>query len=160
MSELLNQGYERHKVQRISESGICMAYVPIGMVQNGLIELPHLGKMTLDHYSSVVQLAALLVLNGFEEITINHTGEADITAKRQGITYAFEYEIKNSHTTEQIIKKHATALEKYNIAKIVCSGTDYPFFVNILSEKNVLKRGHAIEVFVSSSPCDQAVSAV
>ena len=160
MSILLSQGYERHKVQRISESGICMAYVPVGMVKNGLIELPHLGKMTLDHYSSVVQLAALLVLNGFEEITINHTGEADITAKKQGITYAFEYEMKNSHTTEQIIKKHATALEKYNIAKIVCSGTDYPFFVNILSEKNVLKRGHAIEVFVSNSLCEQAVPAV
>lgn len=160
MSELLNQGYERHKVQRISKSGITMAYVPIGMVKNGSIDLPHLGKMTLDHYSSVVQLAALLVLNGFEEITINHTGEADITAKKKGITYAFEYEIKNSHTTEQIIKKHATALEKYNVAKIVCSGTDYSFFEKILSEKNVLKRGHAVEIFVSNGLCEMAIPTV
>ena len=154
MSELLNNGYERNKVQRISESGICMAYVPVGMVQNGLIELPHIGKMTLDHYSSVVQLAALLVLNGFEEITINHTGEADITAKYRGVTFAFEYEVKNSHTTDQIIEKHTTALEKYNVVKIVCSGTDYSFFEKILSENYVLKRGNAVEVFVSNPLCE------
>jgi hypothetical protein len=123
-------------------------------VVTSTLVLPHIGKMTLDHYSSVVQLAALLVLNGFEEITINHTGEADITAKYRGVTFAFEYEVKNSHTTDQIIEKHTTALEKYNVVKIVCSGTDYSFFEKILSENYVLKRGNAVEVFVSNPLCE------
>ena len=150
LSELLNQGYERHKVQRIAESGITMCYVPKGTVQNGLVDIPHIGKMTLDHYASVVQLAGLLVLSGFEEVTISHTGDADITAKYQGATFAFEYEVKNSHTMDQIIEKHSTALEKYDIVKFVCSAADARFFEKAVSEKYLLKRGYDVRNFVIS----------
>lgn len=154
LSILINQGYEKHKVQRIAESGITMCYVPKGTVQNGLVEVPHIGKMTLDHYASVIQLAAVLVLNNFEDVTISHTGDVDIKAKYKGVTFGFEYEIKGSHTTEQIIEKHATALEKYDVVKFVCSASDSRFFEKAVSERYLLKRGYDVRDFAISPLCE------
>jgi hypothetical protein len=52
-SILLQQGYEKHQVQRVDKSGTVAVYIPQGMLQNKLINLPHLGDQTLDHYASV-----------------------------------------------------------------------------------------------------------
>lgn len=117
-------------------------------------------KMTLDHYTSVVQLAGLLTLNGFEEVTISHTGGVDITARLDGMTYAFEYEVKGSHTTDQIIEKLSTALENYNVVKFVCSATDARFFEKTISSKYLLKRGYEVRDFIISQPCEAGILAV
>jgi len=107
-----------------------------------------------------VQLAGLLVLSGFEEVTISPTGDADITAKYQGATFAFEYEVKNSHTMDQIIEKHSTALEKYDIVKFVCSAADARFFEKAVSEKYLLKRGYDVRNFVISPLCEMPVQPI
>ena len=42
-SILLQQGYDLHKVTRLTEAGKAAVYVPKGMIKNGLIDLPHFG---------------------------------------------------------------------------------------------------------------------
>jgi hypothetical protein len=148
-SQLLQQGYEKHRVQRVTEQKATVAYVPVGMVKGGLIDLPHLGKQSLDHYASVVQLAALLSLYGFEDIKVNHSQNVDIEAKFQGKTYAFEYEIKGSHTTEQLVRKKTDALQNFDIFRFVCSKTDAEFIKPTAGELYTLVRGTQVKAFVS-----------
>ena len=148
-SQLLQQGYEKHRVQRVTEQKATVCYVPVGMVKGGLIDLPHLGKQSLDHYVSVVQLAALLSLYGFEDIRINHSQNVDLEAKFQGKTYAFEYEIKGSHTTEQLIRKKTDALQNFDIFRFVCSKTDAEFIKPTAGELYTLVRGTQVKAFVS-----------
>jgi len=55
----VQQVYDKHQVQSIGKTGSTIAYLPKGMLHEGLVKLPGLGKQTLDHYSSVIQLARL-----------------------------------------------------------------------------------------------------
>jgi hypothetical protein len=156
-SQLLQQGYEKHRVQRVAEQKPTICYVPAGMVKGKLIDLPHFGKQSLDHYASVVQLASLLSLNGFEEITITHSGEADITAKINGKTIAFEYEIRGSHTTEQLIRKKTDALMNYDIFRFVCSSTDAEYIGKAAGELYTLARGAPVMSFISEISANKTV---
>jgi hypothetical protein len=149
-STLLLQGYERHKVARIAENGTTTAYVPAGMVKDGLIDLPHFGKQSLDHYASVIQLAGLLSVNGFEEISIIHDAEVDISAKIGGLRVAFEYE-KYDHKSPDIwMRKKAAALEKYDLVKFVCSAVDAKQIVKVVGENYILRRGAAVSEFIQT----------
>lgn len=75
------------------------------MIQKGLINLPHFGDQTLDHYASVLQLAALVQDHGFTEIHIIHETDVDLSAKINGKTIAFEYENYNNKNLDIITKK-------------------------------------------------------
>jgi hypothetical protein len=147
---LLQQGYEKHKVQRVGETGSMIAFCPLGMVQDGLIKLPHLGDQTLDHYSSVVQLAGLLEKYGFEEIALYHNQQVDISAKINGKTVAFEYENYNNKNPDIIIKKKESALEKYDVVMFITSSTDLPMITKAVGSRYCIKRGSAVTEFIES----------
>ena len=158
---LKKQGYDKQRVQRIDSPGPTMAYVPSGMVVNGMISLPHFGKQSLDHYASVVQLTELLVRLGYEDVIINHgnestnqAGEVDIEAKYQGKTFAFEYENYNNKSPEIFMRKLESALGKYDVVQFVCSDKDSKFIGKAIGDekciKYILKRGEDVMNFVSN----------
>jgi len=156
---LRKQGYDKHRVQRIAQPGPTMCYAPTGMIDSrGLIDLPHFGDQTLDHYASVIQLAALLQSMGFTDIIINHgnessnqAGTVDIEAKYDGKTYAFEYENYNNKSPDIFTRKLESALEKYDVVRFVCSATDAKFISKAINEKYILKRGDEVMQFVVES---------
>jgi hypothetical protein len=150
ISTLLTQGYERHKVARIEESGTTTVYVPAGMVQDELIKSPHVGKQTLDHYASVVQLAGFLSVNGFEEISITHNKGANISAKIGGVRVAFEYEKHGNESPNSWMKKKESALENHDIVKFVCNSTDAKQIVKVVGEKYILRRGTEVSDFIKT----------
>jgi hypothetical protein len=149
-SILLQQGYDLHKVTRLTEAGKAAAYVPKGMIQDGLIELPHFGKQTLDHYASVLQLAALIQANCGEEIHIIHEFDVDLSAKINGKKIAFEVENYNNKNLDLIVKKKEVALEKYDMVKFVCSALDAKQIVKAVGERYILRRGAAVTEFIES----------
>jgi Helicase HerA, central domain len=149
-SILLQQGYDLHKVTRLTEAGKAAVYVPKGMIQDGLIELPHFGKQTLDHYSCVLQLAALIQDNHGEEIHIIHESDVDLSAKINGKKIAFEVENYNNKNLDIIVKKKEVALEKYDMVKFVCSALDAKQIVKAVGERHILKRGAAVTEFIES----------
>ena len=59
-----------------------------------------------------------------------------------------EYEIKGSHTTEQLIKKKSTALEDGSEVRFICSSSDYPFISQAVGEDYTLSRGAAVTDFL------------
>lgn len=143
-SILLQRGYEKHQVTRVDKAGTVTAYAPQGMIENKIVNLPGLGDQTLDHYASVLQLAALLIKYGFEEIQINHTGEQDIISKINGQTIAWEYERYNKKNLDIIVKKKAAALEKCDKVWFVCSSADVKYISKAVGEDYTLARGAAV----------------
>ena len=156
-STLLQQGYEKHYVQRVEKTGRVVAFFPKGVVKNGLMKLPGIGDMTLDHYASVVNLGALMQEEKFDEITINHNDKEDLRGKKNGKILKLEYEIKGSHTTEELIKKKATAIEDGSTVRFICSSSDYPFISQAVGEDYTLSRGVTVADFLHNfgKPDDQ-----
>jgi hypothetical protein len=149
-SVLLQQGFEKHKVQRIGETGSMTAFCPMGMVQNGLINLPHLGDQSLDHYSSVVQLAGMLEKYKAEEIALYHTQEVDISCKINGLKVGFEYENYNNKNLDIIVQKKEAALKKYDVVMFITNSTDLPLITKAVGNKYCIKRGSAVTEFIES----------
>lgn len=145
---LMQQGYEKHFVQRTGQTGRVAAFLPKGAVRNGLMKIPHIGTMSLDHYASVVQLGALMQDEKFDEITINHNDKEDLRGKKNGKILKIEYEIKNSHTTAELIQKKATALEDGSEVRFICSSSDYSFISGAVGEDYTLSRGAAVTDFL------------
>ena len=104
--------------------------------------------MVLDHYSSVVQLWDLMHLEKYEELEINHNADVDCKGKKCGKWLALEYEIKGSHTTEQLLEKKATAIDKGYEIRFVCSSTDYPFISAAVGPDYCIQRGQAVTDFI------------
>lgn len=147
---LVQQGYEKHYVQRVGKPGRVVAFLPKGSVKNGLMKIPHIGTMSLDHYSSVVQLGALMQEEIFDEITINHNDKEDLRGKKNGKILKLEYEIKGSHTTEELIKKKVTALEDGADVRFICSSADYAFISSAVGEDYTIVRGSAVTDFLGN----------
>lgn len=147
-SVLLQQGYEKHKVARISKPGRVVAFFPRGAVVNGKMQIPHLGTMSLDHYASVIQMGALMQDEKFEEMTINHNDEEDCRGRKGDKWLALEYEKKGSHTAEQLLQKKATALGKGMEVRFVCSSEDYPHISGVVGTDYCLQRGSSVADFL------------
>ena len=61
-SYLIYEGWEKvSRLQKATGKGTFSMYVPKGSINGDLIEMPGLGSMTLEHFSSVVQMESYLV---------------------------------------------------------------------------------------------------
>jgi AAA-like domain len=149
LSKLLNQGYEKRKLQKVAGNGTMTAYVPVGMVDSKeMIDIPHVGKMSFVHYYSVVQLAALFILNGYRNVRICHSGGVDIEADKEGKKIALEYET-DVHDGKELLKKLERALGAYDVTKFICSSTDASFIKKHVG-KYLITRGDNVMKFISS----------
>jgi len=149
-SQLLQQGYDKHKVQNIAKTGPTIVYVPKGMLHEGLVKLPGLGDQTLDHYASVVQLAGLLQQYEAEEIAIYHDQGVDISCKIGGQKVGFEYEHYNNKNLDIIVQKKEAALKKYDVIKFISSSSDIKMISKAVGERYSIKRGSSVTDFIES----------
>ena len=67
----------------------------------------------------------------------------------------YEYEIKGSHTTEELIAKKAAALGKGMVVRFICSSADYPFISKAVGEDYTLKRGSAVADFLKNFAAEE-----
>jgi hypothetical protein len=97
---------------------------------------------TIDHLTTVLQGAALLVQNGYEDIHIIHDEGLDFEGILNAETFGFDYLRYNNICMDEYSKKLETALEKYNHVKFICSAKDYDIFIRGgIKAKYLLKRG-------------------
>jgi len=111
---------------------------------------PGLGDQTLDHYSSVVQLAGLLRQYEVEEIVINHNRDVDISCKINGQKIGFEYENYNNKNLDIIVQKKEAALKKYDVVRFISSSTDIKMISKAVGERYSIKKGSAVTDFIES----------
>jgi hypothetical protein len=74
---------------------------------------------------------------------------------KNGKWLGLEYEIKGSHTTEELIKKKAAALENGIDVRFICSSADYPFISGAVGEDYTLTRGSAVVDFLRDFGADE-----
>lgn len=77
-----------------------------------------------------------------------------IKGMKNGKWLGLEYEIKGSHTTEELIAKKAAALGKGMVVRFICSSADYPFISKAVGEDYTLKRGSAVADFLRNFGAD------
>lgn len=147
-SYLIREGWEKiTNLQKATGKGSFSMYVPVGSIQGDQIKLPGLGSMTLEHFSSVVQMESYLVAQKIECYS-DHNQGADIVFKKNGRTYAVEYE-RGTRSEEDLIKKRDRLLASDDY-RFVCSPENFEHISKIVDK--TIQRGRSFADWVESLP--------
>jgi len=143
---ILADGWLKWPVQKVVSPGSTVMYYKAGDIDANteLMSIPGMGKMTVDHYASVIQMEAYVISEGFTARS-SHTGGIDLEFEKtypDGYTgvYGAEYEEAGSHTKEEINKKWGRLLA-YDDARIFCSSTDLKVISSGMPPNSVESRG-------------------
>lgn len=121
-----------------------------GMVTAWIREKDMPKNQSWDHFSTVIQMAGELILNGIQDVTVRHYNDVDITFTADDETWGIEYERDGTHSADELIKKKNRAISNYPNVYFVCSSTYYKKVVSVLGEEFVVKRGKDLKEFISS----------
>lgn len=141
---LRNTGLLQKQIQRVTGRGNVNIWLPPTILKDGKV-----GNQSLDHYGTVVQLAAYLDECGFSEIQVNHYHEVDISCVFEDVKYAFEYERPKSHSKQELIKKMAAAEENHNKVVFVCTATNEKTVSSAVGEENTVRRGNQLVDYIN-----------
>jgi hypothetical protein len=109
-------------------------------VVDGLI-----GNESINHYSTVIRTAGLLILKDIPILSINHNDDADIVAKVGDKTIAIEYEVPGSHNFNELVEKRQRAEEKYDKVVFICQKANFDDVVKACGIENTIQRGGQLE---------------
>lgn len=137
----LIQGWVREPVANILGAGQVTAWIRKDTTPQ---------NQTLDHFSTVVQIASQLILNGAEDVQVNHFDDADITFKIGNITHCIEYERMGSHTEDELREKKIRMQSNYSQVKFVCASGYYKKLSGWLGEDFVVKRGRDLSNYLDA----------
>jgi hypothetical protein len=137
----LIQGWIRHQVSNVSGAGLKTAWIREKDIPS---------NMTLDHFSSTVQIAGMLILAGADNVEVNHHNDVDISFTVGENKWSIEYERDGSHTKDQLIEKKFKAQRDYGNVMFVCSSSYYKKLSGILGEDFVVQRGKSLQDFIDS----------
>jgi len=105
----------------------------------------HALNQTIDHYSTVVQMASYLGDIGFEKAACHHYGDVDVSAELNGESYGYEYERDRSHTVEQIMEKYKNAKMKYDHVFFICAQNNERKVKSAVGKDNYSTRGFGLK---------------
>jgi len=135
------KNWSKHRVANIFGAGLINAYINENSMPT---------NQSIDHFSSVLQIASHLILHDVEDVKIDHYNTVDISFKIDDQTWGLEYEIEGSHSPSELIKKKTRAQSNYNNVIFVCSSTYYKKLSQTLGEDFVIKRGITLKEFIES----------
>jgi hypothetical protein len=102
-------------------------------------------NQTIDHYSTVVQIASYLADIGFQKATCHHFGDVDVSAELNGETYGFEYERDRSHTVDEIDLKNKNAKAVYDHVFFICPQNNERKVKAAVGKDNYSTRGFGLK---------------
>jgi hypothetical protein len=139
---LISEGWEKvSRLQKATGRGSFSMFVPKGSIQGDQINLPGLGSMTVEHFSSVVQMESYFVSQKIE-CSSDHNQGADIVFLKNGRTYAVEYE-RGTRSQEELIRKRDRLLA-YDDYRFVCSPENFEQISKVV-DKTILRGGSVAE---------------
>jgi hypothetical protein len=151
---LQKMGYKLFQPQNILSRGFVNAWIHEGIIkENG-----HIKNQTLDHYSTVMQLAGLLIELGFDNVKVNHSDDVDVSAELHGQTYGFEYEHPESHDKDDIIKKKERGLLNNQILLFIGSTANEDVLIEGAGEDFVRRRGIQLKRWLNEQTTKPAIS--
>jgi len=143
-SELFGQnGYIKKSVQNALDAGQIAVWIDKRKMKDGQIL-----NESIDHYSTVSQIAGCFSLKGIE-CTIQHHDDVDIVANlHDGRSLAIEYERPGTHTTKEIFEKYQNAIQKYDSCIIVCTQQNEKEVKKAVELQAVIVRGINLKEFI------------
>jgi len=143
--EILSKlGYKSETVQRAVGRGTARAWIDKTLVVGGKI-----GVQSIDHYATVIQIAAHLQLEDWV-VTVHHHHDVDIVAEKNGSTIVFEYERPGSHSPSELVKKLQFAENTYGRCFFVVTGENENDVKGAIGRPNlVVRRGTQLEGLIS-----------
>ena len=138
-------GYEPHLMQRVVGKGKAKAWIQTDIIDEG-----HIHNQTIDHYSSVIQIAGHLLKKGFEDVKVSHFDDVDVFAQIGDQTFSFEYERPGSHTEKQLAQKKINIENNNSRCFFVCPGENAKLVARAVGEQNTYTRGVALETAIDA----------
>jgi hypothetical protein len=132
---LSKQGYKQYKAQNINGKP---GYVWLPQ-KNVIGEM--VGNQSIDHYATVLQLAAYFIMNNIPLISINHNGDVDLIIEVNGKKVAIEYERPGSHNFNELVEKRQRAESVADVTFFVCQAGNLKEVSEAVGEKNTISRG-------------------
>ncbi len=137
-------GYRLFQPQNIITRGNVNCWIHEGIIkENGLVK-----NQSLDHYSTVMQLAGILIQMGFEKVAVNHSDDVDVSATLSGETYGFEYEHPDSHDRPEIRGKKQRGLLKFKHLLFIGSKANEIQLKEAAGPDFVKRRGSQLKVWL------------
>jgi hypothetical protein len=130
-------GYKSYTPQNVVGRGNVRCWIHGDIVK----EDGNIKNQTEDHYSTVAQLAGLLIDIGFENVVIHHSNDVDVSGELHGVTYGFEYEHAGSHNKPELIEKKRRSMQLYNEVLFIGSTANEEQLIEAVGNEYVRRRG-------------------
>lgn len=169
-STLLQWGFVKHNVAAVSRRGSINMFASAGLVNKNkdvdasfhlkrgqpfkyIMKIDeHAREMgqkvqnqSLDHYSSVVQLQALMVHYGLTDIKVSHRLGADVSGRYNGKRIALEYEHSaKTRSIDGLKLQFQRDCNEADIVKYIAPSDDVFKLSEALGAENVIRRGEAV----------------
>jgi len=138
------------KMERVQDvfggTGLATAWIREEIVDsNGLVI-----NQSIDHYSSVMQIGAYLILKGITDVNVDDYTGPDITftiSDENDVkhSYAIEYEVEGTHSQKEIQEKRIRLLNKYDNIYFICSARYKKKLVSWTGPNYVFARGSQLK---------------
>ena len=143
-------GLDKWKMERVQDAfegtGLATAWIREEIVNsNGLIV-----NQSVDHYSSVMQIGAYLILKGITDVDVDDNNGPDITftiSDENDVkhSYAIEYEVDGTHNQKELQGKRTKLLKEYDNIYFVCSARYRKKLVSWIGPDYVFARGSQLK---------------
>ena len=143
-SELFGQnGYIKKSVQNALDTGQIAVWIDKRRVKDGQIL-----NESIDHYSTVCQIAGYFALKGIKCEIQHHDGVDIIANLHDGRSLAIEYERPDTHTVAQIFEKFKQAEQQYDSCIIVCTAQNSKEIEGAVGNENYFRRGLQLKEYI------------
>lgn len=138
-TQLTSFGYESHRCQKAIGSGMVKAWI-----KKDLIIGESINNQSIDHYSTVVQIAGYLQERGIS-VTIQHNEGPDISFEISGKKIFLEYEHGEQNT--QVLQKKKQDINDGTLI-FIGQASNIKHLYKSVGEENVIKRGQQLADFL------------
>ncbi len=132
-------GFTNKRAPDCLATGMCRVWVKDSLLMPGDM----IGNQSLSHYSTVMRIAGYLAASGIN-VKVNHHDDVDIVAYLKTGKVAFEIEMPQSHTLEQLIKKKEFAENKYDSVYFIGTSENIEDLA-IVGGSQAIQRGAALK---------------
>jgi hypothetical protein len=135
ISLLSKEGYKQFRAQKLDGSP-GFVWLPQRNVTGSMV-----WNQSIDHYSTVLQLAGWFILHGIPIVQINHNDGADLVIDIKGKRIAIEYERPGSHSFKELVEKKETIENSGAEPLFICQQGNLEDVIRAVGDKNVVQRG-------------------
>jgi hypothetical protein len=139
-------GHTKYQVQNCLGQGFVNCWVDNSItIKNGRVK-----NQSFDHYTTVPQLAGILIDYNFENVITHLWDDVDISGIFNWQSYAFEYERPKSNSRNRIDNKTKRYQPSYDNLIFVCSTANEKLVRRYAGDNLVLRRGNQLRRWLDS----------